>query len=288
MASLDSDYEVKQSITTGIDIGETSERTQCLMDKETLKKMLQSVADGDLSPLEAVEMVAGEKPHGYIDLGHTKLDTDRRRRRGVSEAVFCEGKTPEQIIEIAARLDGCKQNVLCTRVSRSVADQTFEHLPGFSYDPVARLLYKVNEEPNPGTGRIAVVTAGTTDIPVAEEAAKCLEIWGDEVDRVYDVGVAGLHRLLSAADVMGRASVVITIAGMEAALTSVVAGMVRAPVVAVPTSVGYGASMKGVAALLGMLNSCSGGIGVVNIDNGFGGALLAHMINKVGQAERAR
>ncbi len=254
------------------------------MDKESLEILLQSVADGAISPDQALYLVAAEKPLGYIDLGHTKLDTDRRRRRGVSEAVFCEGKTPEQIGEIAARLDHCKQNVLCTRVTQSAAEQIFEHLPGFSYDPVARLLYKVNEPPNPGVGRIAVVTAGTTDIPVAEEAAKCLEIWGDKVDRVYDVGVAGLHRLLSTADVLGRASVVITIAGMEAALTSVVAGMVRAPVVAVPTSVGYGAGFKGVSALLGMLNSCSGGIGVVNIDNGFGGALLAHMINKVGKA----
>ncbi len=253
------------------------------MDKESLKMLLQSVAAGELSPVDAVELVAGEKPFGYIDLGHTKLDTDRRRRRGVSEAVFCQGKTPEQIVEIALRLDGCRQNVICTRVVQQVADGILGGLPGFSYDPVARLLYKVNEAPSPGFGRVAVVTAGTTDIPVAEEAARCLEIWGDSVDRLYDVGVAGLHRLLSVADVLGRASVVITIAGMEAALTSVVGGMVRAPVVAVPTSVGYGASMKGMAALLGMLNACSGGIGVVNIDNGFGGALLAHMINKVGQ-----
>ncbi len=254
------------------------------MDKEALKKLLQLVAEGEMSPLDALEMVAGEKPYGYVDLGHTKLDTDRRRRRGVSEAIYCEGKTPEQIIDIATRLDGLKQNVLCTRVLRTTADMVFSHLPGFSYDPVARLLYKVNEEPRPGAGRIAVVTAGTTDIPVAEEAARCLEIWGDAVDRIYDVGVAGLHRLLSVADVMGQASVVITVAGMEAALTSVIAGMVSAPVVAVPTSVGYGTSLGGVAAMLGMLNACSGGIGVVNIDNGFGAALLAHMINQVGHA----
>jgi pyridinium-3,5-biscarboxylic acid mononucleotide synthase len=252
------------------------------MDKIRLKMLLDAVSEGSVSAVEAVELVAGEKPFGYVDLGHTRLDTDRRRRRGVSEAIFCEGKTPDQIREIARRLDAANQNVLCTRVVREVAEEIFDDLPGFSYDPTSRLLYKVNEEPNPGQGRIAVITAGTTDIPVAEEAAKCLEIWGDPVDRIYDVGVAGLHRLLSVADTFSRASVVITVAGMEAALTSVVAGLVRVPVVAVPSSVGYGTGMKGVVAMLGMLNSCSGGIGTVNIDNGFGGALLAHMINQVG------
>jgi len=253
------------------------------MDKQYLKNLLESVAAGSVSALEAVELVAGEKPQGFIDLGHTRLDTDRRRRRGVSEAIYCEGKTPEQIIEIARRLDECKQNVICTRIARSTADQIFDDLPGFSYDPVPRILYKINEQPNPGVGRIAVVTAGTTDIPVAEEAARCLEIWGDPVDRVFDVGVAGLHRVLSAVEVLNRATVVVTIAGMEGALTSVIAGLVHVPVVAVPTSVGYGTNMGGLVAMLGMLNSCSGGIGTVNIDNGFGGALLAHMINQVGR-----
>lgn len=253
------------------------------MDKNKLKQLLESVAEGAVSPLEAVELVAAEQPKGYIDLGHTKLDTDRRRRRGVSEAIYCEGKTPEQIIEIARHLDQCGQNVLCTRVSRETAEQVFDHLPRFLYDPVPRILYKINETPKPGIGRIAVVTAGTTDIPVAEEAARCLEIWGDEVDRLYDVGVAGLHRLLSVADVLESSTVIITVAGMEAALTSVVAGMVSAPVVAVPSSVGYGTGAKGIAALLGMLNACSGGVGTVNIDNGFGGALLAYMINRTGR-----
>lgn len=252
------------------------------MDKSQLADILHAVADGTMLPLDAIERLAAEQPAGYIDLGHTRLDTDRRRRRGVSEAVFCQGKTPGQITEIAHHLDAAEQNVICTRVTGEVASEIIGELPGFTYDPVSRLLYKVNEAPNPGIGRIAVVTAGTTDIPVAEEAAKCLEIWGEEVDRYYDVGVAGLHRLLSVADDLQRAAVVVSIAGMEAALTSVVAGLVRAPVVAIPTSVGYGTHLKGVAALLGMMNSCSGGIGTVNIDNGFGGALLAYLINHVG------
>lgn len=252
------------------------------MDKSKLEEILHAVAEGNMLPLDAAELLASEKPAGYVDLGHTRLDTDRRRRRGVSEAVFCQGKTPGQITEIARQLDAVQQNVICTRVTGEVASEIIGELPGFTYDPVSRLLYKMNETPNPGMGRIAVVTAGTTDIPVAEEAARCLEIWGENVDRYYDVGVAGLHRLLSVADDLQKSSVVVSIAGMEAALTSVIAGLVRAPVVAIPTSVGYGTHLKGVAALLGMMNSCSGGIGTVNIDNGFGGALLAFMINHVG------
>jgi NCAIR mutase (PurE)-related protein len=252
------------------------------MDKNQITALMQAVAEGRTPAMEAAEMLLAEAPSGYVDLGHTRLDTDRRRRRGVSEAIFCEGKTPGQITEIAQRLDGAGQNVICTRVSGAVASEILGALPGFDYDPVARLLFKKNENPNPGIGPIAVVTAGTTDIPVAEEAARCLEVWGEDVHRYYDVGVAGLHRLLAVAGELQRAAVIVSIAGMEGALTSVLAGLVRAPVVAVPTSVGYGTHLKGVAALLGMMNSCSGGIGTVNIDNGFGGALLAHMINHVG------
>lgn len=256
------------------------------MDKDQIASLLASVAEGTTPPLTALEAIMAERgPTGFIDLGHTKLDTDRRRRRGVSEAIYCEGKTPGQISEIAKRLDDDGQNVICTRVSGTVAGEILGSLPGFQYDPVPRILYKINEKPNPGAGPVAVVTAGTTDIPVAEEAARCLEIWGEEVHRHYDVGVAGLHRLLSAVDELQKASVIISIAGMEAALTSVLAGLVRVPVVAVPASVGYGASLNGLTALLGMLNSCSGGIGTVNIDNGFGGALLAHMINQVGRKQ---
>lgn len=252
------------------------------MDKDEALQLLEAVAQGKVSTLTAVERIMANRGAGIVDLGHTRLDVDRRRRRGVSEAVFCQGKTTPQILEIVSRLDAAGQNILCTRVADDTARQCFEQLPGIQYDPVARLLYKVNEAPRPGIGRIAVVTAGTTDIPVAEEAARCLEVWGEAVDRYYDVGVAGLHRLLAVADDLKKASVIITIAGMEAALTSVVAGLVSAPVVAVPTSVGYGTHLNGVVALLGMLNACSGGIGTVNIDNGFGGALLAHMINHVG------
>jgi NCAIR mutase (PurE)-related protein len=252
------------------------------MNKDQITALMQAVAEGRTSALEATEHLLADAPPGYIDLGHTRLDTDRRRRRGVSEAIYCQGKTPGQIVEISQRLDAARQNVICTRVSAEVAAEILGALPGFEYDPVARLLFKINEKPNPGIGVIAVVTAGTTDIPIAEEAARCLEIWGEKVERYYDVGVAGLHRLLSVASDLQRAAVIVSIAGMEGALTSVMAGLVRAPVVAVPTSVGYGTNLNGLSALLGMMNSCSGGIGTVNIDNGFGGALLAHMINHVG------
>lgn len=260
------------------------------MDKSKIAALMESVARGTTAPLDAVEAIFAQAPApaGFVNLGHTRLDTDRRRRRGVSEAVFCEGKTPGQITEIAQRLDNAGQNVICTRVKADVAGEIAGALSGFEYDPVARILFKVNELPNPGVGTIAVVTAGTTDIPVAEEAARCLEVWGEQVTRYYDVGVAGLHRLLSVADDLQKASVIISIAGMEAALTSVIAGLSRAPVVAVPTSVGYGTHLNGLAALLGMLNSCSGGIGTVNIDNGFGGALLAHMINHVGDGRTSQ
>lgn len=258
------------------------------MDKHQVHELLEAVAQGRISTLTAVEQLMAAQPAGIVNLGHTRLDTDRRRRRGVSEAVFCQGKTAVQILEIAARLDAAGQNILCTRVPADLARECTGQLAGLQYDPVARLLYKVNETPRPGAGPIAVVTAGTTDIPIAEEAARCLEIWGEAVERYYDVGVAGLHRILAVAEDLKKASVIISIAGMEAALTSVIAGLVRAPVVAVPTSVGYGSHLNGVAALLGMLNSCSGGIGTVNIDNGFGGALLAHMINHVGTSVPAR
>lgn len=226
-------------------------------------------------------------PPATADLGHTRLDLDRHRRRGVPEAVFGQGKTPAQILDIAARLAAAGQTVVCTRVSPEAAAEICGARPDFEYSPVARVLHKQGaalpvSSPAQAFRPIAVVTAGTTDIPVAEEAALCLELWGDTVIRHYDVGVAGLHRLLAIVPDLRRAGVIVCAAGMEAALPSVVAGLVAAPVVAVPTSVGYGASFGGVAALLGMLNSCSGGVAVVNIDNGFGAALLARMILRAG------
>lgn len=250
------------------------------MDTNSLKELLESVAGGDVSAAAAMEILGREG--GFVDLGHTRLDTDRKRRRGVSEAVYCEGKSAGQIVEISRALDERGFNVLCTRVSEEQAAEVLRAEAGLTHAQQARMLYKVNEPPRRGAGTVAVVTGGTTDIPVAEEAALCLEIWGEDVDRIYDVGVAGLHRVMAVVERLQKASVIVTIAGMEAALASVVAGLVACPVVAVPTSVGYGTGAGGLSALMGMLNACSGGIGTVNIDNGFGGALLAHMINRVG------
>ncbi len=248
-----------------------------------LRSLLDLVARGELSPGDAEARLRLPGQAGYQDLGYSKVDTDRRRRRGVAEAVFCQGKTPEHILAIACRLDEAGQTVICTRVTQDAAVFVRSARPDFEYCPSARLLYKRNEEGSAGDGVIAVITAGTTDIPVAEEAALCAELWGNRVERVFDVGVAGLHRIQAARPVLERSRVVITVAGMEGALPSVIAGLVAAPVIGVPTSVGYGASFGGVAALLGMLNSCSGGLAVVNIDNGFGAALLAHMINRADQ-----
>jgi hypothetical protein len=248
---------------------------------DELSRLLNDVATGALVPAEAETRLRTLAGAGFAEMGHTKLDLDRKRRRGVAEAVFAAGKTPQQVLEIAERLDSAGQNILCTRVNQETADFVRAARPDIEYHTLARLLVKRNERPaSPPDGIVAVVAAGTSDLPVAEEAALSADLMGSPVERVYDVGVAGIHRLFGAAgDLLQRARVIVVVAGMEGALPSVVAGLVRAPVVAVPTSVGYGASFGGIAALLGMLNSCSGGIAVVNIDNGFGAGLMAHLIN---------
>jgi NCAIR mutase (PurE)-related protein len=252
------------------------------MTKEEIRAVLEQLAAGTISTADA-ERALESMPTSFVDMGDIKLDTGRRRRRGVSEAIFCQGKTREQVLDIVTRLDADGQTVICTRVVPETADYVRSSRPDFEYHAKARVLSKKNETGSTGVGMVVVLTAGTTDIPVAEEAALCLELWGNQVNRIFDAGVAGIQRLFANLDVLQSASVIIVAAGMEAALPSVVAGLVRAPVIAVPTSVGYGASFGGVTALLGMLNSCSGGIATVNIDNGFGAALLAHMINHVGQ-----
>jgi NCAIR mutase (PurE)-related protein len=251
------------------------------MNRTELREVLDKLAAGTLSPAQAEQRLAPFNS-SFIDLGDIKLDVDRKRRRGVAEAIFCQGKTPEQVVEIVQRLDAAGQTILCTRVSPETAELVRSSAPGVEYHAKARILAKRNDVPVRGHGVVAVVTAGTTDVPVAEEAAVSLETWGDEVTRIYDVGVAGIQRLFAQLERLQSATVVIVAAGMEAALPSVVAGLVRAPVIAVPTSVGYGSSFAGLTALLGMLNSCSGGIATVNIDNGFGAGLLAHMINQTG------
>lgn len=223
---------------------------------------------------------------GFEDIGFAKLDHDRKRRHGVGEVVYGAGKTPEQIATIMMGLFRAGQSpVLATRVDRDMADVVRdlleeEGLPDFlTYHDSARLL-QLGEAPEPtGKGVIAICCAGTSDLPVAEEAALVAEAFGNQVTRLYDVGVAGIHRLLAHEETLGQARVVIAIAGMEGALASVVGGLASCPVIAVPTSVGYGASFGGVSALLSMLNSCASNVSVVNIDNGFGAAYQASMIN---------
>ena len=248
-----------------------------------IREILEALAAGNLN-LQEAERAIEAMGIGYAELGDAKVDLHRRKRRGVSEAILCGNKTPDQVTRIAQRMDLAGQNVLCTRVSPELASVIMAQLTGFTYNETARILYKRNEQREPTSGTILVISAGTSDLPVAEEAAICAELMGNRVERIHDCGVAGIHRLLGAArDKMQQARVIIVVAGMEGALPSVVAGLVSAPVIAVPTSVGYGAAFGGIAALLGMLNACSGGISVVNIDNGFGAALQAHLINQIGE-----
>jgi hypothetical protein len=251
------------------------------MDPKGLKQLLEGVRDGALTPDEAAKRLATLP---YEDLGFAKVDHHRALRRGFPEAVFGAGKTPEQIVAIVERIAAHGQRVLVTRTTAEVHRRVAEVLPEARYHEAARCLTVEKTPPPALAGRITVAVAGTSDLPVAEEAAVTAAFHGAEVDRVYDVGVAGLHRLLDRAETIRKADVVIVVAGMEGALPSVVAGLVDAPVVAVPTSVGYGASFQGLAALLAMLNSCASGVGVVNIDNGFGAAHLACLILRGRQA----
>lgn len=249
------------------------------MTKHELETILHSVASGTTSVDDAVLRI---RTSSYTDIGFASLDTDRELRTGVAEVIYGAGKTPDQISMIAKTLiDRGQKTVLITRISHEAADVVARTVD-LDYRPEAHIgIVGTIPEPD-GDGRIAVVTGGTSDMPVAEEAAVTAEALGNEVDRLYDVGVAGLHRLLSRVDVIARARVVIAIAGMEGALASVVGGLASCPVIAVPTSVGYGTAFGGIAALLSMLNSCASGVSVVNIDNGFGAAYLASMICHIG------
>lgn len=226
-----------------------------------------------------------------IELGFANIDLERRERTGIAEVVYGEGKSAEQIVQIVRQMyEHGEEHVLITRVDGEKAriiNRELETVDIISniYDD-ARIVVAGGGHSPDGVGRIAVVTGGTSDIPVAEEAARTAEFLGNEVDRVYDVGVAGLHRLMSKVDIIRSATVVIAIAGMEGALASVVGGLVSAPVIAVPTSVGYGANFGGLSALLAMLNSCASGVSVVNIDNGFGAGYQASLINHTGKKQR--
>ena len=217
---------------------------------------------------------------GMTDLGFAKLDHNRSLRRGFPEVVYCEGKSIQQAKTILTVLASRHANVLGTRASEELYEALREEIPEASYHPQARLIV-LEREPLPKDldHKIAVVTAGTSDVSVAEEAALTAELMGNEVMRIYDVGVAGIHRLLGHVEEIRSANVIIVVAGMEGALASVVGGLVEKPVIAVPTSVGYGANFRGLSALLGMLNSCSAGVAVVNIDNGFGAGRMASIIN---------
>jgi len=247
------------------------------MNSNDLKDILENVKTGDISVDEAITRLGTAS--AFSDAGYAKVDTHRLKRKGVPEVIYCEGKTPEEISGIVARLDEVGQNVLATRCTSEKFAQVSDKIEGLEFNDRAQCFFKINDLTRRGKGPILVLSAGTSDIPVAEEAALTAEVMGHDVKRSWDVGVAGLHRLLHHMDLLDEARVIIVTAGMEGALPSVVAGLVRVPVIAVPTSVGYGASFGGIAALLGMLNSCSGGVAVVNIDNGFGAGYLASIIN---------
>lgn len=244
-----------------------------------VKTLLEAVQSGSVSVEDALVQL---KQQPFEDLGFAKVDLHRKVRQGANEVIYGAGKTAQQIIGIMdTMIQHGQKNILITRLDKEKADQIQAHFP-IAYYEDAKIAVAGNNAPPSGAGTIVVATGGTSDIPVAEEAARTAEFLGNRVVRLYDVGVAGLHRLLNHSDELMRASVVIAIAGMEGALASVIGGLVDCPVIAVPTSVGYGAAFGGLAALLSMLNACASGISVVNIDNGFGAGYLANMINHVG------
>lgn len=246
------------------------------MTQEEARKLLEKVAAGEKSVDDALIQL---KEAPYADLGFAKLDSHRALRQGAAEVIYGAGKTPEQILKISKHFVGIGQTpVLVTRMGEDAAAYVGRELD-LKYDRTCRIGI-IGDIPDPnGNGTIVVATGGTSDIPVAEEAAMTAEIYGNKVIRLYDVGVAGLHRLLDHMDAIMSAQVIIAIAGMEGALASVIGGLADCPVIAVPTSVGYGANFGGLSALLSMLNSCASGVSVVNIDNGFGAGFLASRIN---------
>lgn len=244
--------------------------------KANLEDLLKKVHKGVLSPEKALTIL---KDYPYQDLSFAKIDHHRELRRGFPEVIYGPGKTDEQIVKISRAILEKKSNLLITKVESNVFIKINKKIPKLKYNLQAKAAYLKQKKPPLGKGKIVIITAGTSDIPVAEEAAITCDILGNEIEKLYDVGVAGLHRLFGEYDRIRAARVIIVAAGMEGALPSVIAGISNVPIVAVPTSVGYGASLKGLAALLAMLNSCPGGVGVVNIDNGFGAGYLASSIN---------
>ena len=252
------------------------------MDLEKLEQLLTSVAAGSLSPSEAV----GQLRHlPFEDLGYAKVDHHRPLRNGMPETIYCEGKTPEHVAGIVQTLINAGSNVLGTRCTAEAAEAVLKVAPEVEYNELGRTISLIQKPPPVLPGYVAVLCAGTSDLYVAEEASVTLTMMGSPVERISDVGVAGIHRLLAQKEKLTDAVALVVCAGMEGALPSAVAGLVDRPVVAVPTSVGYGANFGGIAALLGMLNSCGSGVSVVNIDNGFGAAMVAGMIHRLAAGE---
>ena len=248
------------------------------MDERDVQNLLQAIKDGKLSVEEGTEQL---KDLPFKELGFAKIDNHREMRVGYPEVIYCQGKTVDQVKKIIEFMNTKNSNILGTRATEEMFEAVKEICPEAEYNELAKTITVKKKELKIPETYIAVVTAGTSDIPVAEEAAITAEILGNKVERIFDVGVAGIHRLFNRLDLIRGAKVVIVIAGMEGALASVVGGLVDKPVIAVPTSIGYGANFGGLSALLSMLNSCASGVSVVNIDNGFGAGYLSSMINKL-------
>jgi NCAIR mutase (PurE)-related protein len=248
------------------------------MDQDQLRTLLDQVRTGAVEVDAAIDRM---RHLPFEDLGWAKLDHHRSLRHGITEVIFGKGKTPDQIAAIAARLLEKSPNLLITRADESIASRLKQNFPEAEYFALSGAVRVWRDRAIRGKGKLAVVCAGTSDIPVAEEAQVTAQVMGNEVETIYDVGVAGIHRLLASSERLSQARVIVVAAGMEGALPSVVGGMVSAPVIAVPTSVGDGASFNGLAALLGMLNSCASNVTVVNIDNGFGAGYVASLINRL-------
>ena len=246
------------------------------------REILEQVKTGEISVSEA-ESYFRRQP--LEELGYAKLDTHRKLRSGFAEVVFCSGKADEHLLRIYERIYEAEGEVLGTRASKEQAALIQDKFSEAEYDTLSRIL-KIEKKDKKRIGQIAVCTAGTADIPVAEEAAQTAEFFGNRIERIYDVGVSGIHRLLSRVETIQSANCVVAVAGMEGALASVIGGLVDKPVIAVPTSIGYGASMNGLSALLTMINSCANGIAVVNIDNGYGAGYMAAQINKLAVHEK--
>lgn len=242
-------------------------------------EILEKVKNGEIS-IEEAENYFRREP--FEEMGYAKLDTHRKVRSGFAEVIFCSGKSDEHLLNIFKRLYEVEGEVFGTRASKHQYELIKKHFPKVKYDPLSKII-KIEKENKKRIGKIVVCTAGTADIPVAEEAAQTAEYFGSNVERIYDVGVSGIHRLLSRLDLIQSANCIVAVAGMEGALASVIGGLVDKPVIAVPTSVGYGANLNGLSALLTMINSCANGIAVVNIDNGYGAGYMATQINRLGE-----